>query len=134
MQDIVGLYLNPLDHAIVLCVDEKTQIQALERTQATLPLRLGAVEGVIHDDICNSTTTLLAALEVATGKVLAQCKRRHRHQEFLSFLQPVDRTMPNHLAIHLIIDHYCTHQHAKVKEWLGQRPGSICISPPTYAS
>lgn len=134
VQDIVGLYLNPPDHAVVLCVNEKTQIQALERTQPMLPLGLGYVEGVTHDYIRHGTTTLFAALDVVTGKVLAQCKPRHRHQEFLAFLQQIDRNIPNHLDIHLIIDNYCTHNHAKVKEWLGQRPRFHLHFTPTYAS
>ena len=104
VQDITGLHLQPPDHAVVLCVDEKTQIQALERTQPMLPLGPGTVEGVTHDTIRNGTTTLFAALDVATGKVLAQCQRRHRHQEFLSFLQHIDGNVPDNLDIHLIID------------------------------
>jgi len=94
VQDIVGLYLRPPGHAVVLCGDEKAQSQALERTQARLPLGLGSVEGVTHDSIRNGTTTLFAALDVATGKMLAQCKQRRRRQEFLSFLQPIDGSVP----------------------------------------
>ena len=134
VQDIVGLYLNPPDHAVVLCVDEKMQIQALKRTQPRLPLALGYVEGVTHDYIRNGTTTLFAALDIATGKVLGQCQQRHRHQEFLCFLQQIDRNVPSHLDIHLIVDNYCTHKHAKVKEWLGQRPRFHLHFTPTYAS
>ena len=134
VQDIVGLYLRSPDHAVVLCVDEKTQIQALERTQPMLPLGLGYVEGVTHDYIRHGTTTLFAALDVATGKVLAECKRRHRHQEFLSFLQQIDRNVPNHLDIHLIIDNYCTHKHALVKECLARRPRFHLHFTPTYAA
>ena len=99
-----------------------------------LPLGLGTVEGVTHDYVRNGPTTLFAALDVATGKVLAQCKHRHRHQEFISFLQGVERNVPNNLDIHLIIDNYCTHKHAKVKEWLMQRPRSHLHFTPTYAS
>ena len=134
VHDIVGLYLRPPDHAVVLCVDEKTQIQALERTQPMLPLGLGYVEGVTHDYRRHGTTTLFAALDVATGKVLAECKQRHRHQEFLSFLQQVDRSVPEKLDIHLIIDNYSTHKHSKVKEWLGGRPRFHVHFTPTYAS
>ena len=120
MHDIVGLYLNPPDHAVVLCVDEKRQIQALERTQPMLPLGLGYVEGVTHDYRRHGTTILFAALDIATEKVLAECKQRQRqrHQEFLSFLQQVDRNVPKDLDVHLIVDNYCTHKHRKVKEWL----------------
>ena len=134
MQDIVGLYLNPPDHAVVLCVEEKTQIQALERTQPMLPLGLGYVEGVTHDYIRNGRTTLFAALDVGTGKVLAQCKHRHRHQEFLSLSQQVGRNVSNNLDIHLIIDNYCSHKHAKVKEWLAVRPRFHLHFTATYAS
>ena len=134
VHDIVGLYLRPPDHAVVLCVDEKTQIQALERTQPMLPLGLGYVEGVTHDYRRHGTTTLFAALDVATGKVLSQCKERHRHQEFLSFLQHIDRSVPEDLDIHLIIDNYCTHKHSKVKEWLGGRPRFHVHFTPTYSS
>ena len=134
VHDIVGLYLRPPDHVVVLCVDEETKIQALERTQPMLPLGLGTVEGVTHDSIRNGTTTLFAALDGATGKVLAQCKRRHRHQEFLSFLQHVDRNVARNLDIHLIVDNYCTHKHSKVKEWLAGRPRFHLHFIPTYAS
>jgi len=116
VQDIAGLYLSPPDHVVVLCLDEKMQVQALEKTQPTLPLELGSVEGVTPDYIHNGTTTLFAALDVATGKVLAQCQSRHRHQEFFSFLQQIDGTVPHHLDTHLIIDNYCTHKPSKVKE------------------
>ena len=134
VRDIVGLYLNPPDHAVVLCVDEKTQIQALERTQPLLPLGLGYVEGVTHDYVRHGTTTLFAALDVATGKVFAQCKRRHRHQEFLAFLRHIEANVPATLDIHLVIDNYCTHKHAKVKAWLARRPRFHVHYTPTYAS
>lgn len=134
VRDIVGLYLNPPDHAVVLCVDEKTQIQALERTQPLLPLGLGYVEGVTHDYIRHGTTTLFAALDVATGEVLAQCKRRHRHQEFLAFLRHIDANVPDGLDIHLVVDNYCTHKHAKVKAWLARRPRFHMHYTPTHAS
>ena len=115
VRDIVGLHLNPPDHAVVLCVDEKTEIQALQRTQPMLPMGLGYVEGVTHDYVRHGTTTLFAALDVATGEVLAQCKRRHGHQEFLAFLRHIDASVPAHLDIHLIVDNYATHKHVKVK-------------------
>ena len=118
----------------VLCVDEKTQIQALERTQPLLPLGLGYVEGVTHDYIRHGTTTLFAALDVATGAVLSRCQRRHRHQEFLTFLRHIDRNVPADLDVHLIVDNYVTHKHAKVKAWLAKRPRYHVHYTPTYAS
>ena len=120
VRDIVGLYLNPPDHAMVLCVDEKSQIQALNRTQPTLPLGLGYVQGYTHDYIRHGTTTLFAALDIATGRVIAQCKKRHRHQDFLAFLRLIDREVPAALDIHLVVDNYAIHRHAKVKAWLAK--------------
>ena len=134
VRDIVGLYLNPPDHAVVLCVDEKTQIQALNRTQPMLPMGLGYVEGVTHDYVRHGTTTLFAALDVANGEVLAQCKARHRHQEFLAFLRHIDANVPGTLDVHLIVDNYATHKHAKVKAWLAKRPRYHIHYTPTYAS
>jgi putative transposase len=131
---IVGLYLNPPDKAMVLCVDEKTQIQALDRTQPLLPMGLGYVEGVTHDYIRHGTTTLFAALDVATGEVITQCKPRHRHQEFLGFLRQIEKSVPTDLDIHLVVDNYCTHKHAKVRAWLAQRPRFHVHYTPTYAS
>ncbi len=122
VRDIVGLYLNPPDHAMVLCVDEKSQIQALNRTQPTLPMGLGYVEGYTHDYVRHGTTTLFAALDIATGRVLAQCRKRHRHEEFLAFLRLLDREVPAELDIHLVLDNYATHKHAKVRQWLAARP------------
>ena len=134
VRDIVGLYLNPPDNALVLCVDEKSQIQALERTQRVLPMGLGYVEGVTHDYRRHGTTTLFAALDVATGEVLSQCKKRHRHQEFLSFLRHVDANIPDHLDVHLIVDNYATHKHARIKRWLAARPRYHMHYTPTYSS
>jgi transposase len=134
VRDIVGLYLNPPDNALVLCVDEKSQIQALDRTQPLLPMGLGYVEGVTHDYIRHGTTTLFAALDIANGTVLAQCKKRHRHQEFLSFLRHIDANVPKTLDVHLIIDNYATHKHTKVKAWLARRPRFHVHFTPTYAS
>ena len=134
VRDIVGLYLNPPDKAMVLCVDEKSQIQALERTQPLLPLGLGYVEGVTHNYIRHGTTTLFAALEIASGKVLTQCKPRHRHQEFLQFLKYIDRNVPDDLDIHLVIDNYSTHKHEKVKRWIAARGRYHVHYTPTYAS
>lgn len=134
VRDIVGLYLNPPDKALVLCVDEKSQIQALERTQPMLPLGLGYVEGVTHDYVRHGTTTLFAALDIASGQVLTQCKRRHRHQEFLAFLRHIEANVPPELDVHLIIDNYATHKHAKVRAWLARRARFHVHHTPTYAS
>lgn len=134
VRDIVGLYLNPPDKAMVLCVDEKSQVQALERTQPLLPLGLGYVEGVTHDYRRHGTTTLFAALDIASGDVLAQCKPRHRHQEFLQFLRHIDANMPEELDVHLVIDNYSTHKHSKVRRWLAARPRYHVHYTPTYAS
>ncbi len=134
VRDVVGLYLNPPDHAIVLGVDEKSQIQALDRTQPMLPLGLGYVEGVTHDYVRHGTTTLFAALDLASGRVLTQCKRRHRHQEFLQFLRHIEASVPEELEVHLIVDNYCTHKHAKVRRWLAARPRFHVHYTPTYAS
>jgi putative transposase len=132
--DIVGLYLNPPDHAMVLCVDEKSQCQALERTQPMLPLGLGYVEGVTHDYVRHGTTTLFAALDVATGKVISQCSPRHRHQELLQFLRYIDANVPPDLDIHLVLDNYCTHKHAQTRRWLADRPRYHVHYTPTYSS
>lgn len=134
VRDIVGLYLDPPTNAIVLCVDEKSQCQALERTQPALPMGWGYVEGFTHDYVRHGTTTLFAALDIANGKVLAQCKRRHRHQEFLQFLRYIDANVPADLDIHLVIDNYATHKHDKVRLWLAQRPRYHVHFTPTYAS
>jgi len=131
---IVGLYLNPPEHALVLCVDEKSQVQALQRTQPVLPMGLGYVEGVTHDYIRHGTTTLFAALDVANGSVLTQCKPRHRHQDFLAFLRHIEANVPAHLDVHLICDNYSTHKHARVKAWLARRPRFHLHFTPTYSS
>jgi len=134
VRDIVGLYLNPPDKALVLCVDEKSQIQALERTQPVLPMGLGYLEGVTHDYLRHGTTTLFAALDVQSGKVITQCKARHRHQEFLAFLRHLDESVPAALDLHLIIDNYATHKHPKVRAWLAGRPRYHVHYTPTYSS
>jgi transposase len=134
VRDIVGLYLNPPDHAVVLCVDEKTQVQALNRTQPMLPMGLGYVEGVTHDYVRHGTTTLFAALDVATGQVFSQCKPRHRHQEFLAFLRHIDANVPAQFDVHLVADNYATHKHPKVKAWLARRSRFHIHYTPTYAS
>jgi transposase len=134
VRDIVGLYLNPPDHAVVLCVDEKSQIQALERTQPILPMGLGHIDGITHDYKRHGTTTLFAALDVANGQVLAQCRARHRHQEFLSFLKRIDSAVPAELDVHLVIDNYATHKHPKVRRWLAERSRYHVHFTPTYSS
>lgn len=132
--DICGLYLNPPENAMILCVDEKSQIQALERSQPLLPLGLGYLEGVTHNYLRHGTTTLFAALDIATGEVLTQCRKRHRHQEFLSFLRAIDEQVPEHLDIHLVMDNYATHKHSKVRAWLAERPRYHAHFTPTYSS
>ncbi len=134
VRDIVGLYLNPPDHAVVLCVDEKSQIQALDRTAPLLPLGLGYVEGVTHDYVRHGTTTLFAALDIATGRVLTKCKQRHRHQEFLQFLRHIDASVPKQLDVHLVVDNYATHKHATVRRWIAARPRFHVHYTPTYSS
>jgi putative transposase len=134
VRDIVGLYLHPPDHALVLCVDEKSQIQALNRTQPVLPMGLGYVEGVTHDYVRHGTTTLFAALDIANGKVFTACKPRHRHQEFLSFLRHLDQNVPAAYEVHLIVDNYATHKHPKVRTWLAQHPRYQMHYTPTYSS
>jgi putative transposase len=122
VRDIVGLYLNPPENAVVLCVDEKSGIQALERTQPTLPLGLGYVEGVTHDYRRHGTTTLFAALDTANGKVLTKRRQRHRHQEYLSFLREIEKNVPKNLEVHIIVDNYATHKHFRVRRWFATRP------------
>jgi putative transposase len=134
LRDVVGLYLSPPENALVLCVDEKSQCQALERTQPMLPMGFGYVEGVTHDYKRHGTTTLFAALDVLTGTVLASCKPRHRHQEFLSFLREIDKAVPPELDIHCIADNYAAHNHPKIKAWLAARPRWHMHFIPTYSS
>ncbi|AQV94502.1 IS630 family transposase [Cupriavidus necator] len=134
LRDVVGLYLNPPENALVLCVDEKSQCQALERTQPMLPMGLGYVEGVTHDYVRHGTTTLFAALNVLNGAVLAECKPRHRHQEFLAFLRSIDKAVPAELDVHCIVDNYSSHKHPKVKAWLAARPRWHMHFIPTYSS
>lgn len=116
--DVVGLYLNPPEHALVLCADEKTSVQALDRTQPGLPLVKGRLGTMTHDYKRNGTTTLFAALEMAEGSVIATCMDRHRHQEWIKFLNLIDRQTPAELDLHLIVDNYATHKHPRVKAWL----------------
>ncbi len=131
--DIVGLYLNPPEQALVLGVDEKSQIQALSRTQPLLPLRPGQIERHTHDYKRNGTTTLFAALNVATGEVMGDCQPRHRHQEFLKFLKQMDKEMPQK-QLHLILDNYGTHKHPKVMRWLARHRRFHLHFTPTGAS
>lgn len=134
VRDIVGLYLNPPDHAVVLCVDEKSQIQALERTQSILPMGLGYADGLTHDYKRHGTTTLFAALDIANGQVLTQCKARHRHQEFLGFLKRIEANVPAGLGAHLVVDNYGPHKHPKTRGWLARRPRFHLHFTPTYVS
>jgi len=134
VRDIVGLYLNPPEKAIVLSVDEKSQIQALDRTQPILPLRPGLPERQTHDYERHGTTTLFAALDVAAGKVIGQCQPRHRHQEFLRFLDKIEAATPAKLSVHLILDNYGTHKHPDVKKWFAEHNRYRVHFTPTSAS
>jgi len=134
LTDVVGLYLNPPEKAMVLCVDEKSQIQALDRTQPGLPLKKGRCGTMTHDYKRNGTTTLFAALEVAQGKVIGQCYARHRHQEFLKFLQRLDAEFPSEVGLHVVMDNYGTHKHPKVQHWLKRHPRFIPHFVPTSSS
>lgn len=132
--DVVGLYLNPPEKAIVLCADEKSSVQALDRTQASLPMIKGRGETMTHDYKRHGTTTLFAALDVLTGTVIGQCLPRHRHQEFLKFLRTIDRQVPKGLAVHLILDNYATHKHPNVRAWLAKHPRFHLHFTPTSSS
>ena len=134
LEDIVGLYLNPPEHALVLCVDEKSQIQALDRTQPGLPLKRGRSQTLTHDYKRNGTASLFAALNAANGEVYGLCQERHRHQEWLRFLRLLDQAMPPHLDLHLIGDNYATHKHPKVQRWLERHPRFHMHFTPTSAS
>src|SRR5579859_1022873 len=134
VEDVVGLYLNPPEKALVLCVDEKSQIQALDRTQASLPMKKGRAGTMTHDYKRNGTTTLFAALSVLDGSIVGQCLPRHRHQEFLKFLRTLDREFPGELELHLIVDNYRTHKHANVDAWLAKHPRFHLHFTPTSSS
>ena len=134
LRDVVGLYLSPPDNALVLCVDEKSQCQALERTQPMLPLGLGYVEGVTHDYVRHGTTTLFAALNVLDGSVIGRCMQRHRHSEFIRFLNAVERQVRAGKLIHVVLDNYATHKHPKVMAWLSRHPRWTFHFTPTSAS
>jgi transposase len=134
LTDVVGLYLNPPEQAIVLCVDEKSQIQALDRTQPSLPMKKGRAGTMTHDYKRNGTTTLFAALSTLDGSVVGQCLPRHRHQEFLKFLRQLDRAFPSELDLHLIVDNYRTHKHDNVNAWLAKHPRFHLHFTPTASS
>jgi transposase len=132
--DVVGLYLNPPEQAVVLCMDEKSQIQALDRTQPSLPMKKGRAGTMTHDYKRNGTTTLFAALDVLTGSVIGECLHRHRHEEFLKFMRTIDREVPPGLQIHMILDNYATHKHDDVESWLGKHPRFHLHFTPTSSS
>ncbi len=134
LRDVVGLYMNPPEHAVVLSIDEKSQIQALDRTQPSLPLKKGRAGTMTHDYKRNGTTTLFAALDVLEGRVIGECMKRHRHQEFLRFLRRVDRDIPGDLDVHFIVDNYATHKHPAVKRWLKRNPRFHMHFIPTSSS
>ena len=132
--DVVGLYLDPPEHALVLSCDEKSQIQALDRTQKSLPMFPGRLKTMTHDYKRHGTTTLFAALELAEGRIIAECMPRHRHQEWIKFLKKIDAETPPDLDLHLIVDNYCTHKHSKVKSWLKRHPRFHMHFTPTSSS
>lgn len=132
--DVVGLYLNPPEHALVLCADEKCQIQALDRTQPGLPMKKGRCGTMTHDYVRHGTTTLFAAIEMAEGRLIGTCMKRHRHQEWIKFLELIDAQTPAHLDLHLIIDNYSTHKHERVKRWLNRHPRFHIHFIPTSSS
>jgi len=134
LEDVIGLYLNAPEHAIVLCCDEKSQVQALDRTQPGLPLKKGRAGTMTHDYVRHGTTTLCAALNVADGTLIGQCQDRHRHQEWLKFLQQIDAQTPADRELHLILDNYATHKHPKVHKWLDKHPRFHLHFTPTSAS
>ncbi len=132
--DVVGVYLNPPENAVVLCMDEKSSVQALDRTQASLPMKKGRAGTMTHDYKRHGTTTLFAALNVLTGAVIGECLPRHRHQEFLTFLRRIDKETPKGLDIHMILDNYATHKHPNVKAWLVKHPRFHLHFIPTSSS
>jgi transposase len=134
LTDVVGLYLDPPDRAAVLCVDEKSQIQALDRTQPSLPMKRGRAGTMTHEYKRHGTTSLFAALNVLDGRVIGQCQARHRHQEFLAFLRRLDREFPTELDLHLIVDNYRTHSHPVVRAWLERHPRFVLHFTPTSSS
>jgi transposase len=134
LEDIVGLYMSPPEHALVLCCDEKSQVQALDRTQPGLPIKKGRAATMTHDYKRNGTTTLFAALNMLDGQVIGQCQPRHTHTEWLKFLRQIDRATPKGKTLHLIADNYATHKHPKVLAWLKKHPRFHMHFTPTSAS
>jgi transposase len=134
LEDIVGLYMSPPEHALVLCCDEKSQVQALDRTQPGLPIKPGRAATMTHDYKRNGTTTLFAAMNTLDGSIIARCEQRHRHSEWLAFLRQVNRETPKDKSLHLICDNYATHKHPVVKQWLDQHPRFHVHFTPTSAS
>ena len=134
LRDVVGLYVDPPAHAIVLSLDEKSQIQALDRTQPGLPMKKGRAGTMTHDYKRNGTTTLFAALDVLEGKVIGRCMQRHRHQEFIRFLNTIERKVPAGKIVHVILDNYAAHKHPKVRAWLGRHPRFVFHFVPTSCS
>lgn len=134
LEDIVGLYLSPPEHALVLCCDEKSQVQALDRTQPGLPLKKGRAATMTHDYKRHGTTTLFAALNTLDGSLISRCEQRHRHEEWLKFLRQINRETPKDKSVHLICDNYATHKHPKVKEWLAKHKRFTVHFTPTSAS
>jgi transposase len=134
LEDIVGLYMSPPEHALVLCCDEKSQVQALDRTQPGLPMKKGRAQTMTHDYKRHGTTTLFTALNVLNGQVIGQCQQRHTHIEWLQFLRQIERQTPKDKTLHLIADNYATHKHPMVQQWLNQRPRFQMHFTPTSAS
>jgi transposase len=131
---VVGLYVNPPEHAVVLSVDENSQIQALDRTQPGLPLKKGRAATMTHDYKRNGTTTLFAAFDVLEGKVIGRCMQKHRHQEFIGFLNQIEAQVPANKAVHVILDNFATHKHPKVRKWLDRHPRFTFHLTPTSSS
>jgi transposase len=134
LEDVVGLYMSPPEHALVLCCDEKSQVQALDRTQPGLPIKRGRAQTMTHDYKRHGTTTLFAALNVLDGTVIGQCQQRHTHVQWLKFLRRIDRETPKDKTLHLIVDNYATHKHANVRAWLSKHPRFVMHFTPTSAS
>ena len=134
LRDVVGLYVDPPAHAVVLSVDEKSQIQALDRTQPGLPMKKGRCGTMTHDYKRHGTTTLFAALNVLEGKIIGRCMQRHRHQEFIRFLNSIEADIPAGKIVHVVLDNYATHKHSKVRAWLARHPRFVFHFTPTSAS
>jgi len=134
LKDVVGLYVDPPDHAVVLSIDEKSQIQALDRTQPGSPMKKGRAGTMTHDYKRHATTTRFAALDILQGKLTGRCMARHRHQEFIRFLDTIEAQVPKRTAIHAIVDNYATHKHPKVREWLARHPRWTFHFTPTSTS